>query len=61
MKLPSEAWTVSGLISEGSRPALWASNRSPPYCLKKASAIWLRAELAVQGRITRRFSNVLTP
>ena len=44
---------VNGLISFGSNPALKTSNRSPPYRLRNASAIWLRAEFPVQMNKTQ--------
>jgi len=38
----------------GRDPALSASNRPFPFQLSSASAIWLRAELPVQRKSTRR-------
>jgi hypothetical protein len=44
--------TVNGFSPFGSSPALWTSNRSPAYLRRKASAIWLRAELPLQRNRT---------
>src|SRR6266496_2213044 len=45
---------ASGWTRVASVPALAASNRSPPSARRKPSAIWLRAELCVQRKSTRR-------
>ena len=45
--------SVSGLMPFGSVPALWTSNRSPPFVRSSASAITLRAEFPVHTNSTR--------
>jgi hypothetical protein len=45
--------TVSGFTPFGSTPALTTSNAGPPSRRRSASAIWLRAELPVQTKMTR--------
>jgi hypothetical protein len=46
------AATTRGLIGDGTKPALSTSRRSPADCFKKASAIWLWAELWMQTNST---------
>ena len=56
MSTPRSAITAIawGLTCEGFVPALWTRTRSPKRARARASAIWLRAELATHRNRTLR-------